>query len=163
MRCYDIHARRKTARDILNQIRFDHRFCATCFRQLKHVERPPAEMWGVPDCVIGFEYGTEHAESGEKTRSVDEYGHERLVAHGIVCRCGNGHHAQAEAAMQTRFAYEYLPALATAVDELHAEGKTDATVDVDALDAALTAHVLPVEDAPDSVDWEIVLAAALND
>ncbi len=166
MRCYDVHKRRKRARDLLNTLRFDHRFCASCFRQTKTVDTPPNNQWGLPDCVIGFEDTTEHATEGDVTVSVDEYGRERIAGHsGSVCECGNTSHVQEEPALQTRFAFENGQYLREALAELRAEGKTDETVGGRALDAALTEHLLVTDRSPrspDRVNWEIVLAAALE-
>lgn len=163
-RCYSIHRRRKDARDILNQLDRDHRFCGTCFRQTKTVDEPPGERWGLPDCLVGFEYATEHATEAETTVSVDEYGRERIVGHsGKGCECGNTAHYQSEPALQSRFAFETAHFLVDSVDTLHAEGKTDATVDTRRLTDALVAHLLPVEESPETPNWEIVLAAALRE
>lgn len=175
--CRDIDTNRKTARDILNQIERDHRFCATCFARHKEVDKPPqnhsvnigpvrhpgrARMLA-KNCLIGFQYTTHWADEGDRTRTVDKYGRERLVGHGPTCACGNTHHRQDEASLSTRFAFEYgHKQLVDAVAELRSEGKTDAQVDRDALDAALVDELLPVETAPETVNWEIVLAAALE-
>lgn len=166
MRCYDKHKRRKRARNLLNTIRYDHRFCGTCFRQTKTVDKPPSNQWGLPDCVIGFEDTTQHATNGDVTVSVDEYNRERIAGHsGSVCECGNTSHVQSEPSLQTRFAFENGVYLRRAIAELRAEGKTDETVDDDALDAALTEHLLVTgrsPRSPDAVNWELVLAAALT-
>lgn len=166
MRCSDHHKRRKRARDLLNTLRYDHRFCATCFRQTKTVDRPPSDQWGLPDCVIGFEDPTEHATEGDLTISVDEYGRERIAGHSEkICECGNTSHVQVDRDLQTRFAFETAEYLREAVAELRAEGKTDEAVTDTGLDAALTEHLLCTTKSPrvpDHVDWEIVLAAALE-
>lgn len=150
--CYDRHRARKRARDILATIRKDHRFCGTCFRQTKEVERPPSDRWGLPDCVIGFEYRTEHADEGEKTVATDEYGHETLVGHGIVCECGNTQHFQTEQILRDRFALELGYWLLEAVAELKAEDKVEAAIDDEALLDTLVEH---------DTDHEDALAAAL--
>ena len=177
-RCGTIDEHRKTARDILNQIERDHRFCATCFARHKEVDVPPsghsvnigpvrhagrARMLS-KNCLIGFQYTTHWADEGVRTRSVDEYGRERLVSHGPTCDCGNTHHRQTEPAIGWRFAHEIAhTCLVDAVDELRAEGKTDARVaNEDALDAGLMRQLLPVEESPEKIDWEPVLAAAIS-
>lgn len=165
-RCYEVHRRRKRARDLLNTLRYDHRFCATCFRKIKTVDRPPADRWGLPDCLIGYEDATHHAVEGELTISVDDYGRERLVGHSEkCCTCGNTSHAQADPTLQTRFAFEIAEFLRDAIADLRLEGKTDHDVDDTALDAALCEHLLATESSPrspDVIDWEVVLAAALD-
>lgn len=153
--CFDRHKQRKHARDILATIRKDHRFCGTCFRQTKEVEKPPSERWGLPDCVIGFEYRTEHADEGEKTVATDEYGHESLVGFGQTCECGNTQHAQAEPIIRDRFALELAYWLLEAVSELRAEGKVDEDVTVD--DAVLFEALIDAD-----TNHEDALAAALS-
>lgn len=151
--CYDTHRARKRARDILATIRKDHRFCGTCFRRTKEIEHPPSDRWGLPDCVVGFEYRTEHADEGEKTVATDEYGHESLVGHGLICECGNTKHSQAEVILRNRFSLELGYWLLEAVDDLRAEGSIDATVDDETLLTTLVEYGTTHEDA---------LAAALS-
>jgi len=172
--CRDAHHHRKAARDILNQLERDHRFCFSCFARHKEVDKPPAGHTvniGPVDhpgrttllsknCLIGFQYTTRWADEGQRTRSVDEYGRERLTGHGPTCECGNTHHRQHEPAIRDRFAYEIAhTTLVEAVAELRAEGKTDAHIDEDALDAALLDQGAL---APTDIDWEAALAAALT-
>jgi hypothetical protein len=174
--CHQVHRHQKEARDILNQLERDHRFCATCFAQHKEVDTPPSghtcnigpvdhpgrNTLVAKNCLTGFQHTTHWADEGQRTRSVDAYGRERLVGHGPTCDCGNTHHRQRERALDYRFAFEYAhTTLVEAVAELRAEGKTEARVDRDALDVALIDHLLPVQDVT-TVDWERVLAAALT-
>lgn len=48
--------------------------------------------------VIGFQYGTEHATTGVVEDKVDDY--IVIERRGLICRCGNIHHANREAAIQ---------------------------------------------------------------
>jgi hypothetical protein len=110
-RCYQLERGRK----LLNLIEHDHRFCAGCYHQLKEIERPPVEMrvnigpvaHDVPadtwkNCLVGYEYVTEHGELGQRTRTrtgaqmhVDAGdgsgpvapADQRTMA-GVVCECG---------------------------------------------------------------------------
>jgi len=145
--CYDRHTERKRARDILATIRKDHRFCGTCFRQTKTIERPPSNRWGLPDCVVGYEDATEHADEGDKTVATDPYGHETVVGHGLICECGNTHHPQVESVIRDRFALEVGSWLLAAIGELRAEGKVEATIDDDRLFDALIDRDTDHEDA----------------
>jgi hypothetical protein len=78
-RCYYQHQ----GRQVLNQIASDHRRCGTCFRQVKEVERPRETD---PDCVIGWQFGTEHATTGIDEFSDDEF--RRLEGTRLSCECG---------------------------------------------------------------------------
>lgn len=76
--CSQACADRGTGRDFLRSIRGDHRFCWSCLRTVKEVERPTDEarrgLGPITDeCLVGYEYLTEHADVGE---------------HGVECRCG---------------------------------------------------------------------------
>lgn len=98
--CRRQHERETVARDILHHIEHDHRFCATCFRQVKEIEEPTnASLLGVEgihstESVIGYEHPTEHADRGELTdqRCVDEDDprvvERDLVRRGVICECG---------------------------------------------------------------------------
>lgn len=68
------------ARKILSDFVPDHKYCASCGVKLKTIERPPET---VHDCVIGFQYPTPEASSGEKTTASG------LVRVGLICgACG---------------------------------------------------------------------------
>jgi len=98
---------RHEGRQALNEIRYDHRRCFTCFRELKTVNPPKPDFeftknghgWtftedGEPTlqyysqevtrkAAIGFQFRTEHATIGEKQRG------DRVVTGTICLRCGN--------------------------------------------------------------------------
>jgi len=107
-RCYHLERGRK----LLNTIKHDHRFCAGCYHQIKEIERPPvsqrvnigpvdhdavADTWR--NCLVGYEYVTEHGELGQRTRTRSGAQHvsedrdavapadQRTMA-GVVCSCG---------------------------------------------------------------------------
>ncbi|SNZ18306.1 hypothetical protein SAMN06269185_3327, partial [Natronoarchaeum philippinense] len=95
----------------------DHRFCKTCGRQLKTVDKPATasvvvgpsshQEWDyAKDVLVGWQYRTEHAETGEISLDVDEDGDrpivERGVATGTICECGNTAHQHAEDAIRNR-------------------------------------------------------------
>lgn len=59
--CYHRHKGRKA----LSEIHRDHRFCATCYRVRKQVDRPPEYFLRdrpklIRDSIVGYEYPTEH-------------------------------------------------------------------------------------------------------
>ncbi|MDJ1433605.1 hypothetical protein [Halostagnicola sp. A-GB9-2] len=73
--CHDAHRAEKQAAEVFELLEHDHRFCSTCGRQLKTVEEPPEHNdvgKTIPDCVIGWEYRTNHAELGERSPRVQD-------------------------------------------------------------------------------------------
>ena len=96
--CYHASKGRKA----LNRIRSDHRWCATCFRQIKSIEHPPEghsvhveppELAGhIPgdddgDVLVGYQYKTKHT-----TWGVDEFESDACPAferQRWSCECGN--------------------------------------------------------------------------
>jgi hypothetical protein len=71
-------AARAKGESFLSDLRDDHRFCWSCLRQRKEIERPTDEARRgkgryTAEAMIGFEYATEHADAG---------------AFGLECRCG---------------------------------------------------------------------------
>jgi hypothetical protein len=69
--------------NILDEIRRDHRLCATCFRQIKTV-MPPAK--DAPECAIGQQYQTEHTVWGVDDVGSDAY--RPLDRQRWSCECG---------------------------------------------------------------------------
>lgn len=128
-RCHDDHQREKAANNVIETIRKDHRFCSTCFRLIAEVEKPP-ERWGLPSCVIGYQYGTEHA------RTVWKDG--RRQSTGLGCRCGNCQHYHSDDDLRRRRLVTAVHYLSCAADLLRIEGKLDTAVDRSQLfDAAI--------------------------
>jgi hypothetical protein len=174
-RCYELHERQTEARKILNQFERDHRFCASCFGQHKTVEPPDGKAVNIgpvrhkgrarmlsKNCLIGFQYATEKSDEGQRTRSVDEYGRERLTDYGPICECGNTRHYQTEPALRTRFAFEIGHTnLVDSLAVLREEEKTDAHIDEDVLDDALMGYLTTTGPFARVCDWGAVLAASL--
>lgn len=88
--CYQRHK----GESVLRNIAGDHRWCATCFRQIKSVERPTAafvdQLQGdeTKASVVGFQYETPHTE-----RAVDEFGGDGTATRPVErsrwgCECG---------------------------------------------------------------------------
>jgi hypothetical protein len=89
---------RNTGESILNVLKHDHRFCHGCFTKLKEISRPTDEQLrqieGLhsKESVIGFQYGTEHAETGEQTVKW-KTGRKDIIGTGICCgNCGTTDH-----------------------------------------------------------------------
>ena len=71
-------AARATGRSFLDDVRQDHRFCWSCFRQRKEIERPTDETLRgrgrhTAEAIVGYQYSTEHTDEG---------------SWGLECTCG---------------------------------------------------------------------------
>jgi len=133
-------AARDTGRQFLRDLRHDHRFCTSCFRQRKEIERPTAAArcgLGVHTdaALVGFEYLTEHAAPG---------------VHGIECACGAVNHDIDEEWLRESGAYHWF--LKTAAETLVGEGQRE-----DTLDLATLANTLWETD-----DLELAVGLALR-
>lgn len=137
--CHDDHRREKAARDIFETIESDHRFCSTCFRMISEIERPP-DSWGLPGCVIGYQYGTEHARTVWK----DAGGRART---GIGCECGNCQHYHGEETIRRRHLVTATHHFLGAVELLRIEGKIEHNVNQTQLFNA----VIDIGKLPDAV------------
>lgn len=151
--CYRAHRRSKQAGEIFELLEHDHRFCATCARQLKTTNKPPRQVvippslhdsdWGnASDVLIGYQYRTHHAETGEISLDVDDEADRPIVEDGVatgtVCECGNTSHRHEEDALRDRFPFSTAYYLLLATRVLRAEEKHDIHLDRGALfDAVL--------------------------
>ncbi|WP_256394094.1 hypothetical protein [Natronoarchaeum rubrum] len=159
--CHRAHKRAKRAGEIFELVEHDHRFCRTCFAQLKEVSKPARtlvippslhdEDWGnASDVLVGYQYRTEHAETGEISMDVDAEGDRAIVEDGVamgtICECGATDHRDDEPAIR-----ESMPAgrlvlqLAAAAETLRQEGKHDVDYDAEHLGVAM-------DDGADVVD-----------
>lgn len=96
---------------LLGHLRRDHRFCHSCFRQLKEIERPTTEFLrsrqGVAtDAIVGYEYLTPNAELGPANRVAPHAKldpgapgsddppapADTLTVSGTTCTCGTTDH-----------------------------------------------------------------------
>jgi len=133
-------AARDRGRRILNLLRYDHRFCWSCWRERKEIEQPTAEarrgLGPVTDgAVVGYEYLTEHAEMGP---------------YGTECHCGAVDHDVD--GWDRRDDAPYRSHLALIVERTREEGQHEYGFDADRFDAVL--------DQTD--DLELALGAALR-
>jgi hypothetical protein len=112
-------ADRQRGRDFLANIRTDHRFCWSCFRARKEIERPTdsavQDLTGfyVKQAVVGFEYHTEHVEMGP---------------HGLECECGACDHAIED--WNQRESGPYAWWLKEIVDQMRDEGQHERRFDI---------------------------------
>lgn len=152
--CHEAHRRERAANDLLNKVRQDHRFCFTCFRQLKEVAKPPSRA---PDCAIGLQYLTEHADVGEKSRLRFETNRPDgpspdRVRTGTVCTCGATEHSDCIELFR-RLEPKYVVRFATTVNTLVAEGKIEA----DAIDQEAFVDALPADQLRDAVEAAVTI------
>lgn len=146
--CHRAHRREKRAREIMRELEHDHRFCATCGRQLKTVEKPTdaalrqIDGYHSTTALVGYQYRTEHAETGEISLDVDDEADRPIVEDGVatgtVCSCGNTSHRHEEAALRERFPFTTAYWLWLAARTLRAEDKHDVRLERERLfDAVL--------------------------
>ncbi|WP_436933675.1 hypothetical protein [Halovenus marina] len=116
--CSDECAARAAGRALLQDIEQDHRFCWSCFRQRKSIERPTAEAkrgrgrW-TAEAMVGFEYATEHVDMGP---------------YGLECTCGAVDHDLDWTEVRDRTPFHWYLGLASR--QLVADGRRDDAVDV---------------------------------
>lgn len=137
--CHDAHRREKRANVLWRELEQDHRFCATCGRQLKEIERPTDEAlrqiegFHSTTSVVGYQYRTEHARVGEISLDVDDEADRPIVqdavATGTVCCCGNTSHRHEETTLRERFPFTTAYWLLVASRTLRAEDKHDVRLD----------------------------------
>lgn len=109
--------RRHEGRALLRDIRQDHRFCWSCFRQRKDVERPTDDFLRgrgrhTAEAIIGYEYLSEHATRGP---------------YGPECKCGGIDHDVPPDGGRDRVAWHWYLALASM--QLQADGRRDDRLD----------------------------------
>ena len=130
----------------LNVIRNDHRWCATCFRKLKEIERPPMDA---PEFVVGYQYPTEHMRP-----SVDSRGALGVEQHWRRwgCECGNVDHRHRDDILEDVEIDGAVYNLLVCLHELEADGPLTERADPDRLFGALRQRWR---------DWEYAIGAAL--
>lgn len=143
------------AADIVTQLRYDHRYCATCYRKLKDVYPPgrkatsslvvyddAADSPGdddyafmkedVPDCAIGRAYPRPHTVRAQaETLRPNHYDPDPdpvavdLGRMRSTCKCGVTHHSTIERPITKDEAIEAAKHLSDAVDDLYRTGDHD--------------------------------------
>jgi hypothetical protein len=137
-------ADRAHGRGLLQDIRQDHRFCWSCFRQRKRIERPTDEtLRGLgavtAEALVGYESPTPAVESGD---------------FGPECTCGAVDHDLPDWGQRSAGPWEWFLRLAS--ERLAADGRRD-----DAVDAATLADELWADGAAD-VPLELAVGRALK-
>jgi len=110
--CSEECAARAAGADFLDVVKHDHRFCWSCFRQRKEIERPSAETRRglapvIDEALIGYEYPTEHVSEG---------------AWGLECTCGAVDHDMPAYEAPDNVPYWYLYLIG---EQLVADGHRD--------------------------------------
>jgi hypothetical protein len=116
--CSQDCADRHDGQRLLRQIETDHRFCWSCWRARKTIERPTdtARRGLGPvtdDALIGYEYATEHVEMGP---------------HGLECSCGSVDHRLEGWDRRAEGPYHWHIKLI--VSQLREEGQSDQVLDL---------------------------------
>jgi hypothetical protein len=129
---------------LLQDIRQDHRFCWSCFRQRKEVERPTDAArrgWSllIDEAVVGYEHPTKAVEQGP---------------YGLECTCGAVYHDDPVYDQRHEGPFEWF--LQVASERLVADGCRD-----DVVDAATLADELWANGAGD-VPLELAVGRALE-
>jgi len=142
--CSRACADRAQGRALLRDIRQDHRFCWSCFRQRKRVERPTDEaLRGLgavtADALVGYESPTAAVERGDW---------------GLECECGAVDHDLPDWGQRSAGPWEWFLKLAS--ERLVADGRRN-----DAVDAATLADELWADGAGD-VSIELAVGRALE-
>lgn len=148
--CYQ----RSRGRPLLDLFKHDHRWCYTCFRQLKEIDRPPETA---PDCVAGFQYHTEHGELGQVARRRTKYQFETET--GTICECGNANTRERENLLREADIQTVVLKLHRGLVALRREGQHDKHIDIHALIAVLRTQ------ARQGNDWDFprAVGAAIED
>lgn len=76
-----------------------------------------------PDAVIGYQYGTENAQSGVVEDEIMEY--VTIERPALICKCGNTHHATREEAIQSSDIVTVTRNLISSLHQLHDDGVHD--------------------------------------
>jgi len=137
-------ADRSDGRALLRDIRQDHRFCWSCFRQRKEVERPTDEArsgWSllIDEAVVGYEYPTEFVEQGP---------------YGLECKCGALDHDDPVYDQRHEGPFERFLQLAS--ERFVADGRRN-----DAVDAAALTDEFRV-DSDEDVPLELAVGRSLE-
>lgn len=164
---------RDGGQNLLQHLQCDHRFCHSCFRRLKEIERPPMDA---PEFVIGWQHRTTAARLGQLERNrhriTDEDGAyrggwrtaadapaDRAVRTGTICQCGATDHRddyQRETHLVSiRNATERL--LKT-LEQLGREGQHDAIIDA----VALARTVRQCAESGGDIDWALAVGRGLD-
>jgi len=138
-------ADRSAGQAFLQDIKQDHRFCWSCFRQRKRVERPPKKaLRGLgrvtADAVIGYQSPTPAVQQGD---------------YGLECTCGAVDHNTPDYTRRTAGPYSWY--LANLTRRLRADGRRDTTIDPAQLADELWNH------GSQDVSLELAVGRALNE
>lgn len=142
--CSRACADRAQGRALLQDIRQDHRFCWSCFRQRKRVERPTDEaLRGLgavtADALVGYESPTPAVKRGD---------------YGLECECGAVDPDIPDWGRRAAGPFEWFLQLAS--ERLVADGRRD-----DAIDAATLADELWA-DGDEDLALELAVGRALE-
>lgn len=151
MRYQERERQRQTGRELLEEIRGDHRYCSSCFCKQKDLEKPPREGFldytnGVYEqtqddgvtyswysqeesesAIIGFQYPTPGSVSGQ---------------YGLECSCGNVQHSHDQPLLRDPQPYHWH--LNLLLSEYEAEGRIESYEFAGLMDAWYRSGSLPL-------------------
>lgn len=136
---------RSIARDLLTKIKYDHRYCRSCFRKLKEVTPPTLTKKSaqqgktIPDCATGRQAYYNHAV--EDFRNVHDTPDDRsypstVLQSRMTCSCPVNHHAVVDrpaGGLSKDDAIQHTVRLTDALDALYDEQAHDVEYDTDVL------------------------------
>lgn len=154
---------RHHGRKLLNLLKHDHRFCYTCFRQIKRVDDVPEHKRRslgrvTESAVTGYQTRTQHGELGEVAHPrSDNYGFETSM--GTICECGNANTSEREDIIRESDIKTTVLELHRALTALRREGQHDHRIDIHDLIDVL--H----QQAQQGNDWDFprAVGAAIED
>lgn len=153
---------------ILRHVTRDHRWCASCWRPVKTVNKPPTtrytkapdhpekDRWQLKDIVIGYQYPTKHMVVTEAALGGSDG--DRLIAPSKVdytcwgCRCGNTDLGSRHDVLEEIEDEGLLDRVYHCLASFHEEGQFDQSPDRDQLEAAF-------DEQPG--EWAYVIGRAL--
>lgn len=182
--CSQTCSYRDDGRSILRNIAHDHRYCTSCFRQVKEIERPQEHQRVVvgpvdhdqlqatsQDVLVGYQYRTKHSDIGPKeTRAhhiIDAQPdtHDRkptpadsLTMTGTICACGTTDHR--DDYLRTHDHVD-IPQAARRLHSILEDHYHDGQLDTQPDSAQLVQALLDSLD-DDTPDWAAAIGAALD-
>lgn len=122
----------KAADKALTILRFDHRFCANCFRQIREVERPTTQekKEEIQDAFIGFAHPTAHTIHGvdrtpgqmvNKWPGKIEFEYAPTFTSKQICECGATHHITQQRPLKKGRATTYASHFSSSLNALREE------------------------------------------
>lgn len=136
---------RSIARDLLTKIKFDHRYCASCYRKLKTISPPTLTEKSarkgkpIPDAAIGRQNYHDHAVPDVRnvSRGSAEHSYPSVIPEvRMTCSCPVNHHTTVDrptGGLSKSDAIQHTDRLTDTLDALYEEQVHDTEYDTDVL------------------------------